>query len=167
MVAMDRSEARRLLGVSPGASPRQVESAFRKRVRVSHPDRYPPGSEAAEDATVVMQQLTAARRTLSSDPEPPREAVVTGSPGKGGAAYVTRPDGPNTAERFRSAEDIDRLARSWGLWWGSFLVVAAIGSFIIGSRSATNDAVPIWSPALALIGLVSLVIGWRAHRRLR
>ena len=34
-VGMDRSEAARLLGVSTGASARQVESAFRKRVRVS------------------------------------------------------------------------------------------------------------------------------------
>ena len=163
---MDRSEARRLLGVAPGASARQVESAFRKRVRVSHPDRYPPGSEAAEDATVVMQQLTDARRVLS-ETAPPRGAAVTGSPAEHGAAYVTREVAPGAAERFRSAADIDRLARSWGLWWGSFLVVAALASFLIGSRSATNDAMPIWSPALALIGLVSLVIGWRAHRRLR
>ena len=166
-MAMDRSEARRLLGVSPGASARQVESAFRKRVHASHPDRYPPGSEAAEDATVVMQQLTDARRVLRGESRRTQEAGVTGSPAEHGAAYVTRQHAPGASERFRSAADIDRLARSWGLWWGSFLVVAAIGSFIIGSRSATNDAVPIWSPALALIGLVSLVIGWRAHRRLR
>jgi curved DNA-binding protein CbpA len=164
---MDRSEARRLLGVSPGASPRAVASAFRTRVRVSHPDRFPPGSEAAEDAAVVMRQLTDARRVLIGDPQPTQQPGVTGSRAEHGAPYVTREAAPGASERFRSAADIDRLARSWGLWWGSFLVVAAVASFIIGSRSATNDAVPIWSPALALIGLVSLIIGWRAHRRLR
>ena len=46
-------------------------------------------------------------------------------------------------------------------------IKSAVVSFVIGSRARTNDALPIWSPALALIGLVSLAISWRAHRRLR
>jgi hypothetical protein len=85
----------------------------------------------------------------------------------GGAAYFRRTSMPDPAERFRSAADTDRLARTWGLWWGSFLVVSAVVSFVIGSRARTNDALPIWSPALALIGLVCLAIAGRADRRLR
>jgi len=161
---MDRSEAAQLLGVSTRASARQVESAFRKRVRVEHPDRFPPGSEAADDATALMQRLTDARRALTVDPDPgPRETVTHPDHG---AAYLTRESVSDTSEEFRSPADTDRLARSWGLWWGCFLLVSAVASFLIGSRSTTNDALPIWSPALALIGLVSIAIGVRAHRRL-
>jgi len=161
---MDRSDAARLLGVSTGASARQVESAFRKRVRVSHPDRFPPGSEAAEDATVVMRQLTDARRTLTGGAEARPGETVTHP--EHGAAYLTRDRPPDASEPFRSPADTDRLARSWGLWWGCFLLASAVASFVVGSRASTNDALPIWSPALAVIGLVSIAIGWRAHRRL-
>jgi len=167
---MDRTEAALLLGVSTRASRRQVDAAFRTRVRVSHPDRFPPGSEAAEDATTVMQQLTEARRTLTGaapaePPDPaPRERVVHPD---GAPAYLRRSSVPDPSEQFRSPADTDRLARTWGLWWGSFLVASAVVSFVIGARARTNDALPIWSPALALIGTVSLAIAWRAHRRLR
>jgi hypothetical protein len=164
---MDRIAAARLLGVSPGAATRQVERAFRTRVAVSHPDRFPPGSEAAEDATVRLRALVEARAILVGEPPPP-DHVLTDPVDHvdNGAAYVTRAAAPEGADQFRSPADTDRLARAWGLAWGSFLLAAAVVSYVVGAHSATNDALPIWSPALALIGVVSLGIGWRAHRRL-
>jgi hypothetical protein len=167
LVPMDRITAARLLGVSPRAATRQVERAFRKEVAVSHPDRFPPGSEAAEDASVRLRALVEARAALVGEPPPPQPArpdPVTHP--DNGAAYLTRDSAPGSDDQFRSPADTDRLARAWGLAWGSFLVVAAVVSYVVGAQSATNDALPIWSPALALIGAVSLAIGWRAHRRL-
>jgi hypothetical protein len=55
----------------------------------------------------------------------------------------------------------------WGLGWGGFLLLSAVVSLVIGSASPTNDALPLWSPALAAIGSGCVVIGWRAARRLR
>ncbi len=60
-----------------------------------------------------------------------------------------------------------RSARLRGLSWGVFLLLAALGSYLVGAATPSNDAVPLWSPALALIGLVSLALGWRAHLKLR
>ncbi len=184
---MDRDSAARLLGVPAGASPEQVESAFRARVRLGHPDRFPPGSDAGADATRAMQALTEARRTLVA-PSPARAGrAAGGSTGGskrgsrsaeggsgGGTAGGSTGGGPEWTESrersstgFRGPRETDRAIRSWGLGWGGFLLVAAVVSFLIGAAAPTNDALPVWSPALALIGLVAITLGWRADHRLR
>lgn len=55
---MQREEARRLLGLAPGASPAEVERAFRRRAKAAHPDR---GGDP--DA---FRELLAARAALIS-----------------------------------------------------------------------------------------------------
>jgi hypothetical protein len=79
----------------------------------------------------------------------------------------TSDPGSTGPEGFRSRRDSDRLARAWGYGWGGFLMLSAIVCAVIGSMAPTNDALPIWSPGLAVIGGIALAIGWRADRRLR
>ena len=161
---MDREQAAGLLGVPLGASPRRLEKAFRARVRAAHPDRFPPGSEAWEDANRLLGLLLEARAVLGLVPDGPPGPTATSAEG---TAYDAVPSWERSSEGFRSARDTDRMARAWGYAWGAFLVGSAILSWVVGSTGATNDALPLWSPALAAIGVTALVIGWRADRRLR
>jgi hypothetical protein len=84
-----------------------------------------------------------------------------------GAADASAPSWDRSSEGFRSARDTDRLARAWGYAWGSFLLVSAVVCVVIGASTSSNDALPLWSPGLALVGGIALVIGRRADRRLR
>ena len=154
---MDRRTAAGVLGVAVDASARRVEKAFRARVRAGHPDRFPPGSEAWEDANDALQRLLAARAVLGR-PAPEMPAA---------ASAASAPSWERSSEGFRSARDTDRMARAWGYAWGSFLVVSAVVCVAIGASTSSNDALPLWSPGLAVIGGVALVIGRRADRRLR
>ena len=162
---MDRDTAASLLGVPPGASAARVSRAYRARVRVTHPDRFPPGSEAWEDASHALQRLNEARRTMGLPDGSPAAGPATA--GTVGAEYPGVTPWERSSEGFRSRRDADRLARAWGYAWGAFLVASAVVSWLVGSAAARNDALPLWSPALAVIGLVSLGIGRRADRRLR
>ena len=146
------------------AAPRTVERAFRARARASHPDRFPPGSEAWGDAGAVMMRLVDARRALLAPVGTPPQEWEGRADGWAWADEAGRP-----VEQPWSMTDrqVDRRRRSWGLAWGSTLIAAAVLSYVAGAAHPRNDALPIWSPALALIGLVALVIGIRAARRLR
>lgn len=68
---VDEADARRLLGVGPGADRRQVEAAFRARVRIVHPDR---GGDPEQFRRVVAArtELTAPGRR----PSPRTGAVI-------------------------------------------------------------------------------------------
>ena len=61
---MDRTTAARLLGVPEDASDRRLRRAYRTRVTATHPDRFPPGSEAWEDANDALTRLNEAVRVL-------------------------------------------------------------------------------------------------------
>ncbi len=68
---MDRPEAAALLRIAPTASPRQVRSAFRRRVRADHPDRN-------DHSNTDFQRLVEARDLLlqpapEPEPEPPSQ----------------------------------------------------------------------------------------------
>jgi DnaJ like chaperone protein len=60
--AADLDEARRVLGVAPGATEDEVRAAWRRLVQAWHPDRM-QGAEAAE-ATRRMAEINAAYRVL-------------------------------------------------------------------------------------------------------
>ena len=167
---MDRVAAAQVLGVDPGASARAVDRAFRRRTRETHPDRFPPGSETWEDASDRMRALVEARAVLGA-PAPPagppdwRRTAEDGGTWAWDHEAPQRPPGYDD-DRFPTPRDVDRRIRAWGLAWGGFLVVAALVSFLVGSTQPTNDALPFWSPALLVIGVVGVAIGLRAHRRL-
>jgi hypothetical protein len=164
---VDRRTAADLLGVPLDPSPRRLSRAYRARVRTTHPDRFPPGSEAWEDANAALTRLNEAVRVLGHAPEPPVRPAAPSATSASGSAYDAVPSRDRSSEGFRDAAASDRLARAWGYGWGGFLLVSAVVCALIGAQSPSNDALPLWSPALAAIGAVAMVIGWRADRRLR
>jgi hypothetical protein len=170
---MDRSSAARILGVGLGASQVEVDAAFRARARERHPDLVPTGSPEWEAAPRAMQALNDARETLSGSGS---AATSTSTPGPVEAtvpSWSTSATGPPTVPWSRQTVGPPDLVPAYrrerlrGYVWGAFLIVAAIISYLIGAASTSNDALPVWSPALAVIGLISLGLGWRADRRLR
>jgi hypothetical protein len=165
----ERVDAARLLGVPVEATSDQVDAAYRELVRERHPDLFPEGSPDRESATRAMQELNAARRTLVA-----RDTAFASADADAADRSSTMvPDGPAVAPWSRAtvgasdAAQALRSARLRGLCWGVFLLVAAVVSWLVGAGGRTNDAVPLWSPALAAIGVLSLILSWRAHVRLR
>jgi hypothetical protein len=175
---VDRTEAARVLGVAPGASARQVERAFRAGVRRTHPDRFPPGSEAWEDAAAALRALTETRSAWYADvtgsPAPPTPGRPGSEPGvrvagrtEAGDRWAWAADAPPPPAWVVDEVRIQRRRRSWGYAWGSFLLASAALSLVVGARPDGNVALPLWAPALALTGIVALVLGRRADRELR
>jgi hypothetical protein len=177
---MDRTAAARVLGVAPGASARQVERAFRAAVRRTHPDRYPPGSEAWEDASAALRALTEARAAWYADltgeapPPGPDPARPSAGPGirvagrtEAGDRWAWAEDAPPPPAWVVDEERIQRRRRSWGYGWGGFLLASSALSLVVGARPDGNVALPLWAPALAITGIVALVLGRRADRELR
>ena len=164
---MDRRTAAVVLGVPADASRRRLTQAYRARVRATHPDRFPPGSEAWEDANHELQRLNEAMRVLGLPGPAPEAASRPSATSTSGTTYDAVPSRDRSSEGFRTPDQSDRLARAWGYGWGAFLLVSAVLSAVVGASQPTNDAFPIWAPALAVIGAVAVAIGWRADRRLR
>jgi len=164
---MDRATAARLLGVPEDASARRVTRAYRSRVTTTHPDRFPPGSEAWEDANEALTALNEAMAVLGSPARGPAAAAGPTATSAAGASYDAVPSRERSSDGFRSPRDSDRLARAWGYGWGGFLLASAVVCAVIGAQTPSNDALPIWSPALAVIGGFAVALGWRADRRLR
>ena len=77
---MQRDVARRLLGVGPGASEAEVERAFRRHARGTHPDH---GGDPAR-----FRELTEARRVLAHLAATPPRPVTRAAPHAQGMAYV-------------------------------------------------------------------------------
>jgi hypothetical protein len=164
---MDRETAAAVLGVRPDARLDRLAKAHRAKVKATHPDRFPPGSEAWEDANHELARVNEALWVLAGPPSERREPTDRAGEPAPGSPYDDVPSWERSSEGFRSPRDSDRLARAWGYGWGGFLLLSAVVSAVIGSMTAANDALPIWSPGLALIGGIAVAIGWRADRRLR
>ena len=164
---MDRTTAAHLLGVPEDASERRVTRAYRARVKATHPDRFPPGSEAWVDANEALTCLNQALAVLGAPVLGPAAAGGPTATSAAGTSYDAVPSWERSSEGFRSPSDSDRLARAWGYGWGGFLLASALVCAVIGAQTPSNDALPIWSPALAVIGGFAVALGWRADRRLR
>ena len=61
---MTVAEARRILGVDETASPPQLRSAYRMRLKLWHPDRFALDSVTYPEAVLHTQRINAAYRTL-------------------------------------------------------------------------------------------------------
>jgi hypothetical protein len=160
---MDRASAARVLGVELEASAAQIEAAYRAGVHAHHPDRFPAESAQWHDASRAMADLNDARRAML---EPATAAAAEHHDVDRTYDVVLEPWDRATVTPL-DAVAADRSARLRAWTWGALLLVSSLVSYLVGAQSSTNDALPLWSPALALIGVVALVIGWRAHRRLR
>ena len=187
---MDRATAAALLGVRPDASGSEIDAAFRLLAGLTHPDRFPVGSASWEDATRGMQDLVEARRVLATmAPEQPVRRTTSSSPDHRTPGYRLRDVRPQDGPGYRLSDPdgapgenvpswerepvghgdplaIDRRMRNRAFGWGALLLASAGLSFAVGAAQPVNDALPFWSPALALTGLLSIATGWRSHRRL-
>ena len=162
-VAMSRADAAQTLGVRATSGPDEVDRAFRAAVRRRHPDRYPAGSEAAEDATRDLLALLEARDVMGAQsPAPLVHDSETG-------AWVWLDDLPHRRddEGFMAPEEADRRLRRRMLLWGAFLLLSAGIGTAIGTSSGHTDGLAIWAPTLVVIALISIGIGLAADRRLR
>ena len=162
---MDRRTAAALLGVHPDATSTEVDAAFRVLAGLTHPDRFPEGSAAWEDATRGMQSLVEARRTMAVAPPEgarpePSARTSAGEPVESVPSWEREPVGRGDPVA------IDRRMRARAFGWGALLLVSAGLSVAVGATQPVNDALPFWAPALALTGVLSIATGWRSHRRL-
>jgi len=181
---VDRATAAALLGVRPDAEGPEVDAAFRVLAGLTHPDRFPVGSASWEDANRGMQSLVEARRVLVTTPRPPGGTAYRSGAGpayrlhdvvpEDGPGYRVADGGPGESvpswERAPVGHGdpiaIDRRMRNRAFGWGALLLASSGLSFAVGAAQPVNDALPFWSPALAITGLLSIATGWRSHRRL-
>ncbi|HDP95521.1 MAG TPA: hypothetical protein ENN40_09205 [Candidatus Aminicenantes bacterium] len=107
-----------LLGISAGAAPAEIENAFRKRVRDFHPQQLEldPGSELYDDAVQIVEQMEAARNTLTSSatssPPGPAQKVETVNPVKQAQVYFQEALEHKARKSYVEAADcLDRAIR--------------------------------------------------------
>ena len=64
---MNAADARQLLAVQAKASPSEVKSAYRRVIKLWHPDRFPSDSASYSEAIRRTQRINAAYRLLEPD----------------------------------------------------------------------------------------------------
>ncbi len=80
---MNPEEAARILGIAPGAAPTEVRAAYRRRIRVHHPDRAGPASSARAAQIIEAYRLLVAAPADAPPPPPPRAAPPPPPPTSG------------------------------------------------------------------------------------
>jgi curved DNA-binding protein CbpA len=121
---MPRQEAAALLGVPEDASAADVQRAYLRAARRTHPDVLPQADEAARRAAAeAFDRLTRARDVLVAAP-PPATGPVDG------AAWVPGPEGA-AGPRYRRVE---------GRGLGGSLVVLALLAFLLIALVSAEQA---------------------------
>jgi len=75
-VTLDPTQAYRMLGLAPGATPEEVKTAYRDLAQVWHPDRFPDNERLREKAVRNQQLINEAYEVLR-ELEPPPSPVAT------------------------------------------------------------------------------------------
>ena len=144
----------RVLGVSPGASPRDIARAYRRAVQHAHPDTRPHDPPAA---AAQFQALTAAYDLLR---DPGRRAAYDrGHPEAEPTGPPRRPGQPGTAPRRRGAPFLPGPPPGQPIWAGPVHVEppAMPPAPRQHGRSATAD---YEDPVVILGPLPGRVWGW-------
>jgi len=141
---MRAEEALRVLGLPASATPAEIKAAYRRLVKLQHPDRYvndPQGREAAEQTlTHIIEAYRCLRR--------PAAATAPADAADGSTFSIRRAPLQPSAPRRRS-----RRPRAWRSrrrllrkWWPAFaaaaLVVWTLVSFSAAITAADTDARP-------------------------
>ena len=87
----------RVLGIAPGASPREIRDAYRRRARMAHPDL------AGDDSASWMRDLNAAWEILKDPDRRAAHDVASGHATANGHGSESR--GGTSAERLTRADD--------------------------------------------------------------
>jgi hypothetical protein len=76
-VTLDPTQAYRMLGLAPGATPEEVKTAYRDLAQVWHPDRFPDNARLREKAARNQQLINEAYAVLRAlEPPPSPEAPL-------------------------------------------------------------------------------------------
>ncbi|MES2093842.1 MAG: J domain-containing protein [Actinomycetota bacterium] len=120
---MTRDEAARLLGITPAATPAEIERAFKQRARMWHPDRFADGSPAQSAAAAAkFIRVTEARNLLlrpAAEPRPARPRVDSQS--------STEPRFTTAGSQFAALPPHSRATAVW-----TFLLIVASILTVIG-----------------------------------
>ena len=80
LVTLDPSQAYRMLGLAPGATPEEVKTAYRDLAQVWHPDRFPDNERLREKAVRNQQLIHEAYAVLRELEPPPSPVPAASSP---------------------------------------------------------------------------------------
>lgn len=87
---LDISHAYEILGLKPGASQVEVKQAYRKLVKIWHPDRFVDNEQKQQAETKIKRINAAYNRVKSVTPTVEKPASATPSPKKPVKASVNR-----------------------------------------------------------------------------
>jgi curved DNA-binding protein CbpA len=79
-VTLDPTQAYRMLGLAPGATPEEVKTAYRDLAQVWHPDRFPDNARLREKAVRNQQLINEAYAVLRELEPPPSPAAPLDHP---------------------------------------------------------------------------------------
>ena len=143
----------RVLGVSPGASPRDIARAYRRAVQHAHPDTRPHDPPAA---AAQFQALTAAYDLLR---DPGRRAAYDrGHPARQPRSPPPRSAQPGPASRRRGPAFLLRPPSSSPIWAGPVHIEPPATA--TGQHARRAAAADFEDPAVILGPLPGQVWGW-------
>jgi|GEM_PF-1518046 hypothetical protein len=129
-----------VLGLRPGASPEEIKRAFRRRVKLCHPDLHPGDADAA----TRMKELTRAYSRLMSrrlDVErSDRMFAARPSPGPTGLS-ADDPDYRRLMRRYALRDLADRARSAARLSVAMFLILVPLAGLALGGAAAVPHLV--------------------------
>ena len=125
---MTPADAAALLGVALDASPAQIDAAYKRRARTSHPDQFvgaPPQQTkaAAEEFIRVTDARLLLLRYAAEHESPARRTVPASAP----SAATARPDGVGSSAPLHPAAPVSTIV------WSYLLIFASVFAFIGGA----------------------------------
>jgi len=143
------------LGVKPGCTWKELQTAYRRLVQITHPDRFPPGTREKELAEERIKQVNRAFQKLSDyhqlhgalpDPEPFASEILThpSEPRAPGDVSARKPASDN-AEKYSEPTHIlhtttdfyaQERRKSGALIW---IIITAIAVFLLADEIFTTS----------------------------
>lgn len=143
------------LGVKPGCTWKELQTAYRRLVQSTHPDRFPPGTREKELAEERIKQVNRAFQKLSGyhqlhgalpNLEPFASEVLThpSEPRAPSDVSARKPDGDNAEKYFEPAHvlhattdiDVQEKRKSGALIW---IAITAIAVFLLADEIFTTS----------------------------
>jgi len=145
---MDIYEARRILGLQPGASAQEAKRAWRALLQQTHPDHNPEDPLAGERVLQINQayQVFLESPATTDEPTPPRPPSYSYYPPPPPATARTVPDPAPASIPFR----YNLRSVLYILGTGAGMIPAILVWYLVGPKPVTPD----WTLALFLVFIV-------------
>ncbi len=153
---MRADEARRALGVSVHATPADIKTAYRQRVKAWHPDRFGEDAGLRAQAEAEVKRIIEAYRVLQHAGEEPEPEEPPHPETQGASMFSVRAAPHHTATaawaQHRRREELARerilqrrkLVRQGAVWLAGVALVVVVWRSAVWARS-------VWSPALPTV----------------